>query len=333
VPTPPPPPTGVRPFDAPVTSATYTVPGSIDASGSSDVSAALNNWIDRTVPNGSIIDFPDSGTFLLSEGIKLGNRSNLVIRGNGSTLRLAGSGGSHLASAFVLGWSYRLGYWTGGNAHVSIRGFTIVGTDPTPGTFGGGENQQAIRCNGSTFIEVSNVTVKAVYGDGVFVDNCDDVWVHDTHVVTAGRNGLTVVQGARVLAENNDYDRVGYVTFDDEPNFSTEASRNITFRNNTAGTWGLDFVSIDGGHRGASIRNITITGNVTTGKALSCNINNGGAVQMANIVFSGNISAVAASGPRLFFAYIDGLTVTDNVQPLVSGQLAKITNSTGVTYP
>jgi len=54
---------------------------------------------------------------------------------------------------------------------------------------------------------------------------------------------------------------------------------------------------------------------------------------MANIVFSGNISAVAASGPRLFFAYIDGLTVTDNVQPLVSGQLAKITNSTGVTYP
>jgi outer membrane biosynthesis protein TonB len=329
---PPPPPTSGRPFAAPATSATYTVPASIDDTGATDVFRALNDWID-TVPNGSIIAFPAGGTFKLSQGIKVGQRSNLVFRGNGSTLRLTGSGGDHQSSAFVVGWSYRLGYWTGGSAHIAISNFTIVGNDPTPGTFGGGENQQAIRCNGSTFIEVSDVTVRAVYGDGVFVDNCNDVWVHDTHVVTAGRNGLTVVQGERVLAEDNAYDAVGYVTFDDEPNFASEASRDITFRNNTAGTWALAFVSIDGGERGAPINRIIITGNVTTGKAMYVDVDNGGAVMMKSIVFSNNRSSIAASGPRLIFAHVDGLTITGNQQPMTSGSLARITDCIGVTYP
>jgi hypothetical protein len=331
-PTPPPPPPSGRPFAGPVTSATYAVPASIDASGATDVYRALNDWIDK-VPNGSIIEFPSGGTFKLSQGIKLGQRSNLIIKGHGSTLRLTGSGGDHQSSAFIIGWSHRLGYWTGGSSHIAISNFTVVGTDPTPGTFGGGENQQAIRCNGSTFIEASNITVRAVYGDGAFLDNCDDVWIHDTHVVTAGRNGLTVVQGARILAEDNSYDTVGYVTFDDEPNYSDEASKDITFRNNTAGTWGLAFVSIDGGERGAPINRIIITGNVTTGKAMYVDVDNGGAVMMKNIVFSDNRSSVAGPGPRLIFAHVAGLTITGNQQPLTSGSLAKIIDCTGVTYP
>jgi hypothetical protein len=331
-PTPPPPPGDGQPFPGPDTNGTYTVPGTIDDSGATDVYRALNDWIDN-VPNGSVIAFPAGGTYKLSQGIKLGNRNNLVIRGNGSTLRLSGSAGDHQSSAFVIGWSYRLGYFTGGSAHIAIKDFTIVGTDPTPGTFGGGENQQAVRCNGSTFVEIAGITVRAVYGDGAFLDGCHDVWIHDIHVVTAGRNGLTVVQGERVLAEDNAYDTVGYVTFDDEPNFSTEASRDITFRHNTAGTWGLAFVSIDGGERGAPINRIIIMGNETTGKAMYVDVDNGGAVIMKNIVFSNNRSSIAASGPRLIFAHVEGLTITDNQQPITSGSLAKITDCTGVTYP
>ena len=315
-PTPPPGPGDGRPFAPPNTNATYTVPNSIDDSGATDVYRELNNWIDG-VPNGSVIVFPADGTFKLSQGIKLGNRNNLVIRGNGSTLRLTGSGGDHQSSAFVIGWSYRLGYWTGGNAHIAISNFTVVGTDPTPGTFGGGENQQAIRCNGSTFIEVSNITVRAVYGDGAFLDNCNDVWVHDTHVVTAGRNGLTVIKGQRVLGENNSYDTVGYATFDLEPNFASEASADITFRNNTAGTWqnGIGFVSVDGAARGADIRRVTITGNTVTGRALQIYVDNKDGVngnpngRMRNITVSDN---QGPAGGVLRFRNIDGLWVLGN---------------------
>lgn len=315
-PTPPPEPSTNRPFAVPVTSATYTVPGAIDDSGATDVYRALNDWID-TVPNGSIIAFPAGGTYKLSQGIKLGNRNNLVIRGNGSTLRLTGSGGDHQSSAFVIGWSYRLGYWTGGNSHVTVRDFTIVGNDATPGTFGGGENQQAVRCNGSTFIELTGITVRAVYGDGAFFDNCNDVWVHDTHVVTAGRNGLTVIKGQRVLGENNLYDKVGYATFDLEPNVASESSADITFRGNTAGTWqsGIGFVSIDGGARGADIRRVIISNNRVTGMPLQIYVDNKDGVngntsgRMRNITVSDN---VGPSSGVLRFRNIDGLWVLRN---------------------
>ena len=312
----PTPPSGVRPFSAPNTSGTFQVPGSIDASGNTDVYQALNEWIDD-VPNGSIIEFPANGEFKLSQGIKLGQRSNLIIRGNGSTLRLTGSASNHQSSGFVIGWSYRLGYWTGGSSHITIRGFTVVGNDPTPGTFGGGENQQAVRCNGSTYIEITDMTVRAVYGDGAFLDNCNDVWVHGTHVVTAGRNGLTVIKGQRVLGENNDYDKVGYATFDLEPNYASESSADITFRGNTAGTWqsGIGFVSVDGAARGADIRRVTIANNRVTGMALQMYIDNKDGV---NGDPNGRMRAITVTdnvGPGtgvLRFRNIDGLIVLRN---------------------
>jgi len=276
----------------------------------------LNGWID-SVPNGSVIVFPAGGTYRLSQGIKIGQRSNLVINGNGSTLRLTGSADSHQSSGFVLGWSYRLGYFTGGNSHITIKNFSVVGSDPTPGTFGGGENQQAVRCNGSNYVEITSMTVRAVYGDGAYFDGCNDVWVHDTHVATAGRNGLTVIQGQRVLAEDNLYDKVGYATFDLEPNTASESSADITFRGNTAGTWqsGIGFVSVDGGGRGADIRRVIIQNNHVTGMALQIYVDNKDGVngnpngRMRNITVSDN------SGPSagvLRFRNIDGLWVLRN---------------------
>ncbi len=64
-PTPAPtPPSGSRPFPAPVTTRTVSVPTSIDATGSSDVSAALNAFI-KSVPDGSIIAFRAGTTYRL----------------------------------------------------------------------------------------------------------------------------------------------------------------------------------------------------------------------------------------------------------------------------
>jgi hypothetical protein len=51
-----------------------------------------------------------------------------------------------------------------------------------------------------------------------------------------------------------------------------------------------------------------------------------------NIGFTGNVSTVPANGPVLFFEHVRGLTISGNVQPLRSGQLAHIRSSSGVTY-
>ena len=337
-PTPRPTPTpapGGRPFPAPITAATYTVPSTIDATGATDVSATLNAWI-ATVPNGSVISFPSTGIYKLSRGIELGMRTNLVFQGNGATLRSSGAGNDTYSSLFVFGFSYSAGYWTGGNADIAVYNFNLAGDDPTPGVYSvGTEHQSGVHLVGINRVEVSGCTISAVWGDGMYIDGPTDVWLHDNHVVTTGRNGVTVVSGANVTADHNAFDRVGYVTFDVEPYQSTQTSTNIMFRNNTAGTYGGTygawFAGIDGSHTGAAINGVTISGNTVTGGSLRAVIDNGGAARMLNIAFTGNTSAVAAAGPVLTFAHVDGLTVTSNVQPLRSGSLTSITDCTGVT--
>ena len=117
--------------------------------------------------------------------------------------------------------------------------------------------------------------------------------------------------------------------FDIEPNVSTEGARNVRLLNNTTGTWTNSFLSADGAV-GSVVNGVTVSGNTVTGKSLNTIID---LARRQNIVFTNNSSLVAAGGPVLHFAHIDGLTVTANVQPLSSGVLASITDSTNVTYP
>ena len=77
------------------------------------------------------------------------------------------------------------------------------------------------------------------------------------------------------------------------------------------------------------VNGVTVSGNTVSGKSLTTIID---LARRQNVVFTNNSSLVSAGGPVLHFAHIDGLTVTGNVQPMTSGVLASITDSTGVTY-
>jgi hypothetical protein len=301
-----------RPFPAPVTTATYTVPASIDATGATDVHVPLNAWIEG-VPDGSVIVFPD-GIYRLSQGIMLGSRQDLVFRLGNAEFRLTGAGSSHFSSAFIPGYRRNVG-WTGGAAHITFEGGIVRGNDTCPGCPQPlrGENQQAVRCNGSRYIEVTGMTVIAVSGDGAFFDNCDDVWVHHNEIVTAGRNGLTVIKGQRVLGEDNLYGDVGYAVFDLEPNVSSEASADITWRRNTVtGPWqnGIGLVSVDGAGTGASIARVTIA-DITSSVAPQVYMRHNGpeSIRLRDITVTG---VRGPAGGVIDLRYIDGLTVHSN---------------------
>jgi hypothetical protein len=312
-----------RPFPAPVTTATYTVPASIDATGATDVHVPLNAWIEG-VPDGSVIVFPD-GIYRLSQGVMLGSRQNLVFRLGNAEFRLTGAGSSHFSSAFIPGYRRNVG-WTGGAAHLTFEGGIVRGNDTCPGCPQPlrGENQQAVRCNGSRYIEVTGMEVRAVSGDGAFFDNCDDVWVHHNEVVTAGRNGLTVIKGQRVLGEDNLYGDVGYAVFDLEPNVSSEASADITWRRNTVtGPWqsGIGLVSVDGAGTGASIARVTIA-DITSSVAPQVYMRHNGpeSIRLRDITVTG---VRGPAGGVIDLRYIDGLTVHSNS---VAATLTSCTN-------
>jgi hypothetical protein len=64
----------------------YTVPASIDATGATDVSTALSNFI-ASVPDGSTITFPSGGSYRVDTPITMTNRNGLTFVGNSSTIK------------------------------------------------------------------------------------------------------------------------------------------------------------------------------------------------------------------------------------------------------
>ncbi len=310
----------------------HSVPSSIDATGATDVTAALNTWI-ASVPNGSTIVFPAGARYRLSQGVQMAGRSGLTFEGSGATLIASGPGTNQLSSLFVIGHAYGKS-WSGGDRNITIRGFTLIGNSPTPGVFSGGENQHGIEVEGATGVLVEGVTFRALYGDAIKIgDASSGVTFRNSTVETTGRNGVTVTSGSNILVERVAVQRAGYCTFDIEPNTASESATGITIRDNTAGSWGNAFFAAEGSHTGATIDGITVSRNQISGSSLLTVVDNGGTSRMRNISFTNNKSTKTASGPVLRFAHITGLTITGNVQPLSSGVLASITDSTGVTYP
>lgn len=337
----PQPPTAYRPFRAPVTTATYYVPASIDATGATDASAALNRWI-RTVPNGSVVAFDADGVYRLDRGILLAGRRNIILAGRGATLRMKGGGNDEAATAFLLR----------GSSHIAIRSFTVVGNNPNTSTLfvRGKENAHIVGLSGwyggppSSYVEISNVTGGHVYGDGAYLEGRNvapfepshHVWIHHNSWSYIGRNAVSSINVTGLLVENNRFAKVGMDAWDIEPNFAGQQVRRNTFRRNTIGSYGHmtqhpGYLVASWNPTGRSrISDITVAGNVVAGNPA------GGfdgtprgltskfiAPNTSNVVFKNNITTMRAFGPVLNFQYVNGVTVTGNRQPLISGTLAR----------
>ena len=298
------------------------VPASIDSTGATDASAALISWLDRSVPDGSTVVFKAGGVYRLDAAFKFAHRHNLTFEGNGATLK--GNGGTTEASALFWLWSYG-----GGNTGIVIRNFKLVGNSPTPGVFHSGqEGADAILVDAGSNIEITNVTISGVWGDCLYVAGwADGVSFHDATCASPGRSGVSVTAAKNVTVQRVAFPKSGYCTFNVEPNTSDQGASNIRFLDNTAGTWTNSFLSADGA-AGSVVNGITVSGNTVTGASLLTAID---LARRQNIVFTNNTSRVTAYGPVLRFAHVDGLTVTGNTQPLSSGSLASITDSTSVT--
>lgn len=321
------PPPSIRPFPAPVTTRTVTVPATIDATGASDASPALNAFI-ASVPDGTLIAFPSAAVYRIDKAIVFSGHHNLIIDGNGCTLEYTSVTGTSQGYSFWRDW-----YDEVRGSDIWIRNFVLIGSSPYPGVYTpgtsptGGEQQHGFVVESNRF-EISDCTISAVWGDGVEVNSGTDVWVHDNHVISAGRQGLSVISGKNVLIERNAFDKSGGEAFDVEPNVVADSCANIIFRNNTVGTFGYTYVFGVSNHALAAIDGIVIDGNIVTGGSISTYME-GYSARMTRITFTNNMGKAAAAGSVIHFKYIDGLTVTGNVQPLTSGGLTHIVDCTG----
>lgn len=296
------------------------VPSNIDATGGIDASVKLNNWL-YGLPNGSTIVFKAGATYRMNGPLKFLNRKNLTFEGNGATLK-SPAGATESQSTIWIG---------GGNTGIKVRNFKLVGSSTSPGTYiGGKEGAHGVMVVNSKDVGISNVTVSRVWGDAFFIGYwSDNVRIHDNHVISNGRNGVTVTSGTNIYVDGNKFDRSGYCTWDIEPNLSTEGARNVNFTNNTVGSSGHTLLSGDG-RAGSVVDGVTMDGNTVTGGSLYTLIRL--STGRRNVRITNNVSKVAVPGPVIHLSYITGLTVTGNVQPLTRGQIANIQHSTNVVY-
>jgi hypothetical protein len=316
-----------RPTATPSPASVVYVPDSIDATGARDASAALTTFV-AGVPNGSTIVFKRNGVYRMDHGLRIKGKSDLVLDGNGATLSSnPNTARTDLDSLIHLAQR---------NDDIVIHDFHFDGNSPYPGVHGKWtEKVHAILIGGDN-VEVYNVTAEAIPGDFVKLHESGTatVWsknahIHDATVKSVGRNCLTVIAGQDAVFERVNCGVVGYTVFDIEPNSSDQGARNIIFRNNTATSWSNSFVSGHGAS-GSSVNGVVISGNTVTKDSLLTVIE--APWGRKNITITNNSSPVAARGPVMRLGYIDGLTVRGNSQPLSSGELARIHNSTNVNY-
>jgi hypothetical protein len=330
-PTPTPAPT-TRPFPAPVTIRTVQVPSSIDSTGTTNASAALNAWL-GTVPNGSIIEFKAGGIYRMDRGLVANGRNNLIFEGNGATLKSNGDATAESSLLRIFGAN-----------DILIRNFNLLGNTPTPGVARvGQEYAHGIQMVLGSRLEIVNVNISNVYGDAANTDYwTNGVWMHDSTVTGNGRCGFAILSGKNVLIERNTYDHNGGMVLDIEPYEADGGADNVKFLNNvshrqaggvaTGNPYNLGYYA-GGNGGGGGIKNITISGNTLDGQLTMIFAVPGTGLRYSNIVITNNTATnVTVPGPLMALAHIDGLTVTGNRVKLSSGQLAQISDSTGVTY-
>ena len=338
-----------RPFAAPVTSRTVDVPSSIDSTGATNAAAGLQSFI-GSVPDGSTIVFKAGGVYRMDRGLAVENRHDLVFEGNGATLRSTGTGVSMWADPFVISGS------PVSVTDIAIRNFVLTSTNPRTGTDiydPSHEAQHGVGVYGGSRIEIANSTINHTWGDGVYAANgttqdwVNGLWVHDTTFSYIGRNAFTLNAARNALLERNTIDQVGAAVLDIEPDLDYQGVQDVTLRNNSVGVWGksyrytMFFVACANqtAAPAAIVDRLTISGNnVTVGAPSSVNTPNAGGLAMwigrparqTRVVVTNNTTTKAGSGPVLRFEHVDGLTVTGNNQPLTSGSLTRIYDSTNV---
>lgn len=328
---------GPTPSDGSTPPVGLMLPPSIDATGATDVSADVQSFVDDA-PNGSTIVFPRGATYRIDEGILLVSRHDLVFEGQGATL--IGSGCDVADSVFLL---------RADDQRIVFRDFVLVGDNPG-GYFRGCESSEGIAMYGARDIEIDNVTVRDFYGHCWIADQrygwSEDIHIHDSTCERAGVTGIAILAARNVIVERTTFTDIALFPFDIEPDDDDGGGVDIMFRDNIVDGFGLSpeyspWVFAAATDHG-TITNVTFTRNHILRSAPDSNpwrttaagltVAMYGDARKQNIVISDNISEVPGVGPAMQFEHVDGLTIVGNVQPLTSGELARIEDSTEVVY-
>jgi hypothetical protein len=231
----------------------YTVPGGIDRTGATDVTSALQAWID-SVPDGgslstpSVLSFPAGCTYRIDGTLRIQNRHNLVFACLSRTpiTKFTGEGVVYNESgSFTTAERTRCQWFVKSSTSIKFSRLRAEGSNRLWHYVVGLEGQSAWWLEGpGSGYELDRCEAEWTYGDFVqlqgagsaYIDGC---WIHDCRSDHIGRIQLVTNNVKRCLFENNTVRRQRRSAWDAEPNSTLAVIEDVYIRNN-------EFT--DGGH-------------------------------------------------------------------------------------
>ena len=307
------------------------VPATVDPTGRSDVTAALQAILDAA-PNGATIRFARAATYRVDGTLRLRGRSGLLIDGAGATLHP-----TTVADYERRTWSIIDSF------DIKFVDLQIRGAHPNGGTYvPAHEHEHGFGIEGGGRITIERVRISDPYGDCVYVSNddagtwADGVSFIDSSCARTGRNGVAVVAGRNVEVARSLFDTIALFPMDIEPNRSAilGGASGVSFHDNRVRAPVGDYVFAANGW--GPVDHVTVSDNVVAGVPFRLTVHplDGSGYRRSDIVVTGNHSDTPAAGkhPVMDFADNDRLTVTDNVQLFSEpGVFAFVTRSCDVT--
>jgi hypothetical protein len=212
---------------------------SIRSDCSVDVASELQAWLDA-VPDGSRMRLPRRACYRIESTLRVRDRRDLLIDGNGSELHATTRGEG--ARIIVRGRSQ---LQITNSSNVTVRDLVVRGANPHGGTSAEAyqpdlEAQHAFSLSGDDGVLLDHVAASDTYGDFVYVGGSGrqpsrDITVARSTFARSGRQGISVTGADGVTIVGNQIRDVARSLFDLEPNLRSQSVRNVRIEANTTG--------------------------------------------------------------------------------------------------
>jgi hypothetical protein len=235
----------------PVDPAVSIVPANVDRTCRTDVTAPLNAWL-ASVPDSWTARFQGGGCFRIDGTLRLTDRSNLVVDGDGAVFwpGIVGGGG-------------RVAWRLVGGTRVTLENMTINGANPHGLYDPSLESQHGVEIQGTTYVDINHTIIKATFGDFIYFAASKTAqstgYVHQNTLTTAGRNGVTVVAGSHITIDHNSISHVTYAMIDLEPSHALAGAFAIIIDSNTFGPGARYMVGVITTY--GSVHDVVVTNN------------------------------------------------------------------------
>jgi parallel beta helix pectate lyase-like protein len=316
-------PAATAPLPNPSSRQTVTIPGSIDATGTKDVTVGLNRFFE-SLRSGTTVVFPPHAIYRAEGTLVLLHKLNLTIDGNGSTLKAKTDGsGAAPTPGRAFEWPRsRASILVEDSSNVRIENLLISGpNDPGgPGSYRPQlEAQAGVDVEGSGNVAVVRCVIRHTFGDFVYISGwSENVQVLDNTLTSNGRQGVSVTNGRDVLIEGNAMYGAARSAIDLEPNTAAGMALDVDIYDNEFVKAGLGFVSAEGA--GSHVDYVNVVGNRLIDMPMDIMVRASDGAPRHNWAVFDNWSDVVAGSPiaPIEFYYVSGVTVDGNHQAMAS---------------